>query len=157
MTATNARPVDGELLIERRFEAPRALVFAAWTDRNHLVQWSCPRDMTLSAVDIEADIVQAGAPYRICMTDADGTEHWLSGVYRDVVAQSRLSYTAAWEDDAGQRGHETLVTVTFEDAGTGTKLTLHQTTFLSEDARDGHRQGWDSTLDHLDAYLAALV
>jgi len=151
-TAKDAR----DLVIERVFDAPRALVFEAWTDRQHLMQWSCPSEMTLTALEMASDIVQPGAPYRLCMTGSDGIDHWLSGVYRDVVAATRLSYTAAWEDAAGQRGHETLVTVTFEDAGTATKLTLRQAPFATDATRDANRWGWASTLDHLSSYLTGV-
>jgi len=144
---------DQELVIERVFDAPRPLVYAAWTQKKHLAQWSCPQDMTLSAVEFEGDTVTPGASYRLCMTGPDGVHFWLSGVYQEVLQNQRLTYTAAWEDAVGQRGHETLITLTFEEHGDATKLIMHQARFASQASRDSHHEGWSSTLENLAAFL----
>lgn len=150
---TDVTEDDLELVIERVFNAPRPLVYAAWTQKTHLAQWSCPQDMTLSAVELEGDAVTPGASYRLCMTAPDEMRFWLSGVYQEVLKNQRLAYTAAWEDAEGQRGHETLITLTFEDHGAATKLIMHQARFASPTARDSHHEGWSSTLENLAAYL----
>jgi len=61
---------DTELLIERVFNAPRALVYAAWTQKAHLAQWSCPLDMTLSAVEFDGDAVTPGSTARSYQTSS---------------------------------------------------------------------------------------
>jgi uncharacterized protein YndB with AHSA1/START domain len=75
------------------------------------------------------------------------------GVFREIVEPSLLSFTFAW-DEEGERGLETLVTLTFADLGSKTLFTLHQTPFQSDGERDGHGEGWNSTLDRLEEALA---
>lgn len=142
------------LSIERVFDAPVALVYAAWTEKKHLARWSCPQDMTLSAVEFDGDSVTVGAPYRLGMTASDGKTFWLSGTYQEVVPDKRLIYTAAWEDPEGNRGHETLITLTFAAQGNKTKLVMHQARFETSSNRDSHHEGWTSTLESLAAYLS---
>jgi uncharacterized protein YndB with AHSA1/START domain len=69
-------------------------------------------------------------------------------MFREMVAPSLLVFTFQWEEE-GERGIENLVTVTFEDLGGKTKLTLRQVPFQSDAERDGHGEGWGSTFDRL--------
>ncbi len=82
----------------------------------------------------------------------NGRELWQGGVFREMVAPERLVFTFAWED-SGERGIETLVTVTFADLGGRTLMTFHQTPFQSDNERDGHHGGWMSSFDRLDEYM----
>jgi uncharacterized protein YndB with AHSA1/START domain len=136
----------------RIFDAPRALVFAAWTERKHLERWQgVPEGFTVTT---EVADVRPGGAFRICMHSPDGAEHWLQGVYREVVAPERLVFTHAWLDAERKPRKETLVTITFAERGGKTELTLRQTGFVSEGSRDGHEEGWASTFDRLAGYLA---
>ena len=85
--------------------------------------------------------------------EMDGRELWQHGVFREVVPPSRLSFTFVWEEQ-GERGLETLVTISFADEGGRTRLTLRQTPFHSIAERDGHGGGWSSSFDRLDENLA---
>lgn len=140
------------LRIERTFDAPVALVWACWTEQAHLAKWSAPRGFTIPKG--EGDL-RSGGKWRCCMRTPEGNEAWLGGVYREIVPLRRLVMTHAWEED-GVPGHETLVTVRFEDLGERTKVTLEQTGFDSSGARDGHQGGWSECLDILAEHLAAL-
>ncbi len=142
---------ERELLITRIYDAPVSLVWQAWTEPEHIVQWLAPRGMTLPHSSGE---LRVGGAWRSCMRKPDGGELWLSGVYRELVPEKRLSFTHAWEDGQGKRGHETLVTVTLEPIGKKTKLTLHQALFDSVESRDGHVGGWSECLDKLREHLA---
>src|SRR5437016_1316190 len=86
------------------------------------------------------------AQWRPCRLDAAplrGAADWIE------------DYRQFWEEAAGDLGHETLVTVTFADAGRGkTRLTLHQALFETESARDAHQGGWASCMERFAAYLA---
>ena len=73
-----------------------------------------------------------------------------------MVAPERLVFTTAWERPDGSPKHETVVTITLTERGGKTKLHFHQAIFDSKTARDLHRGGWNSTLDSLADYLAAL-
>ena len=77
------------------------------------------------------------------------------GVYCEIVEPERLVFTYADEDADGRLGHETLVTVSFVEAGGKTKLTLHQAAFDTAAARDAHQGGWTSCLERFADYLAA--
>ena len=143
-----------ELVMTHVFHAPRALVFAAWTERRHLEHWQgAPEGMTVTTE--EADI-RPGGRFRLCMRSPDGQEHWLQGVYREVVPPERLVFTHAWLDADKRPGTETLVTITFAERGDATELTLRQTGFASDASRDGHHEGWASTFRRLAAYLTEL-
>ncbi len=149
-TAANAAADELILRMERTFAAPRASVFRAWTDPEQLVKWWGPRNFEIPVC--EMDLRQGGA-WRTCMRDADGGEHWVGGVYREIVAPERLVFTWAWEND-GVPGHETLVTIDFGDLGDKTRLTLTQEIFESGDGRVQHQDGWSSSFDCLDDLLS---
>jgi uncharacterized protein YndB with AHSA1/START domain len=140
-----------ELVITRVFDAPPRLVFKAWTEPERLVRWWGPRGFTTPSCKVD---VRPGGAFRLCMRSPEGTDHWLRGVYREVVEPERLVCTWAWEDAEGTPGHETLLTVSFAEQGARTKLTLHQAVFESVTARDAHQEGWTSGLDRLAEFLA---
>jgi uncharacterized protein YndB with AHSA1/START domain len=149
-----ASPQDRELVITRVLDAPRQLVFAAWTEREHLVRWSAPRNFTIT--HCEGDL-QVGGAWRSCMKSPDGTEHWVSGVYREIVPDERLVFTHVWDEEDGTPGRETLVMVSFADADAGkTKMTFQQTGFASVSSRDGHEGGWSESFDRLTTVLATM-
>ena len=142
----------GELVITRDFDAPRALVFAAWTDPDHARHWWGPKDYP--ATHLEMD-VRPGGKWRNRLTSTEtGRDLWHGGVFREVVPPERLVFTFAWEED-GERGLETVVTVTFAERGGRTRMTFRQAPFRSAGERDGHAGGWTSCFDRLTEHLAA--
>ena len=152
-SSTAPEAADRVLVITRIFDAPRRLVFKAWTEPAHVVHWLGPHGFTGTIVQMD---VRPGGAYRFHLRSPEGTDHWRRGVYREIVEPERLVFTSAWEDAEGKPGPETLLTVTFEEHEGKTKLTLHQAVFESLTARDAHRSGWKSSLDRLAAYLATV-
>lgn len=152
MTDTR-RTTSSELTITRVFDAPRDLVFRAWTEREQLARWLGPTGFTATSVEGE---LRPGGPLRSCIrSDVDGTEYWSSGTYLEIVEPERLVFTFAWEEPPGTPGNETLVTVTFAAQADGrTRMTFTQTGFVSAEDRDGHEGGWSASFDDLDAHLA---
>jgi uncharacterized protein YndB with AHSA1/START domain len=150
-TRTATKSAAWELLLTRVFDAPRRLVFKAWTEPAQLVRWWGPRGFRTPSCKMD---VRPGGTWRACMRSPEGTDHWLHCVYREVVEPERLVFTWAWEDAEGKPGHETLVTVNFLEQDAKTKLIVHQGVFESANARDLHKQGWSSGLDRLAEYLA---
>jgi uncharacterized protein YndB with AHSA1/START domain len=150
-----AEPAEHVLVITRIFDAPRELVFKAWTDPFHLARWMGPRGFRSTVVRSE---LYAGGSYRIHMLGPDGDDHWTQGVFREIVEPERLVMAGSWADGQGNpTSPETLLTITFEEhERKRTRLTLHQAVFESVTARDQHRGGWNSSLDRLAEYLATI-
>jgi len=149
-TASPEAPAERVLVITRILDAPRELVFKVWTQPEHLVRWWGPTGFTLPVCKAE---FRPGGAYRYVMRSPEGTDHRLVGVFREIAAPERLAFTFAWEDEAGKLGPETLVTITLEEHGAKTKLTLHQAVFESVTARDLHGDGWSEALDCLAEYV----
>lgn len=139
-----------ELKIERVIHAPRERVFKAWTDPKLAVQWWGPK--AYPATFLEMDVSVGGAWRGMLRSVADGTVLSHRGVFREIVEPSLISFTFAW-DAEGERGMETLVTLTFEDLGGKTRFTLHQSPFITAGERDGHVEGWNSALNRLEHSL----
>ena len=149
--ATASKSEERALVMTRTFDAPRALVFEAWTERQHLERWQgAPQGFT---VTVEQSDIRPGGAFRICIRSPEGVDHWLQGVYREVVAPERLVFTHTWLDAERKPTTETLVTITFAERGGKTELTLRQSGFKSEESRAGHEGGWASTFDRLAEYL----
>lgn len=138
--------------IVRVFDAPRALVWTAWTEKEHALKWSGPRDYPV----IEADHdIRPGGKWRSCLKGADGEELWQGGVYKEVVPEKKLVFTFRWDTDEGTPQGETLITVEFADKDGGTEMRFRQEGFTGASTRDGHRGGWNSSFDRLAEFLAA--
>jgi len=149
-------PADRVLVITRVLDAPRTLVFKVWTQPEHLARWWGPTGFTLPDCKVE---LHEGGAFRCHMRSPEGSDHRMHGVYREIVAPERLSFTWSWIDEDGNPGHETLVTVLLEEAGEQgekTRLTLHHAIFESESARDAHKGGWTECFERLAAYVASL-
>jgi uncharacterized protein YndB with AHSA1/START domain len=156
--STKERPVSAsatrELTITREFNAPRKLVFKLWTDPEHLLRWWGPIEYPAASVTMD---VRPGGRWRHCLRSPDtGHELWLGGIFREIVPPERLVFTFAWEEE-GERGLETLVTVTFAERAGKTTMLFRQAPFQSAEQCDGHEYGWNSTFDRLAEHLATLA
>jgi len=145
-----AKSIADELVLTRDIAAPRERVFAAWTDARAASRWWAPRDFTPLACEMD---VRPGGAWRRRMRAPDGTVVTKWGVYREVTAPERLVFTYRTES-AGVTDSETLVTVTFADLGTRTRLTLRHTAFETDAARVGHQGGWTGVLERLATFIA---
>lgn len=146
-----------ELTITRVLDAPRELVWRAWTDPQQLMQWWGPKHHP--AVHLAMD-VRPGGVWRNCLRSVEtGNDLWHHGTFREVVPMERLVFTFVWEEE-GERGMENIVTITFADEGNKTRnktrLTLHQTPFQSLGERDGHGEGWGSSFERLGEALGGM-
>jgi uncharacterized protein YndB with AHSA1/START domain len=150
-TGSSSSKSDRELVIKRVFDAPRELVFKAWTDPEHLKQWSAPQGFTIPIA--EGDL-RPGGKWRSMMRKPDGTELWLGGVYREIVEPERLVFTHAWDDANGNPGPETTVTVTLVERNGKTEMTFRQGAFESVGSRDDHQGGWTECFDRLEELLS---
>ena len=80
---------DRELIITRVFDAPRDLVFKAWTEPERLAQWWGPEGFALPFLELD---MRPGGAWRACMRGPDGTNFWQHGVCRELVPPERLAY-----------------------------------------------------------------
>ena len=144
-TQTATKP---SLTLKRRFKAPPAKVFAAWTDPEKVKRWMGPGEV--KALRAECD-VRTGGRYRWVMQTPTGEEHDVTGVYREVIPNEKLVFTWAWRTTPER---ESLVTVELKPDGDGTLLTLTHEQFFDEQARDGHRGGWNGALDKMEKLFA---
>jgi uncharacterized protein YndB with AHSA1/START domain len=140
------------IVTTRVFDAPRELVWSAWTDPNHLAQWWGPNGFTTttSAYDL-----RPGGTWRFVMHGPDGRDYQNLVTFDEIVKPERLVYRHG--DDVEPVQFHT--TVTFEDLGGKTRLTL-RAQFPTADARDrvvrefGAAEGAVQTIERLADYLA---
>ena len=155
MMTANEKPAQRELTITRIFDAPRALVYEAWTDPKHLAQWWGPQYFTNPVVEVD---VRPGGKFYVQMTDPNGVAYPVKGTFREAVPLERLVFTtSSFEDTSGVPQLEGLATVIFEDFEGKTKLTLHVTMLKHTPevawALAGMNDGWTQSFDKLDKLL----
>ncbi len=147
--------MNRELTLTRTFDAPRELVFRAWTDPHLVSQWWGPDDFTNPTCQIDA---RPGGTIYIVMRGPDGAEYPMRGVFREVVPFVRLVFfSVAVEDEKGNSQFEVLTTVTFAEMDNQTILTLRLETLkilpAAEWAFSGMEAGWTQSLAKLANYL----
>jgi len=159
MAATNkfgittfTTPSDREILMTRVFDAPRRLVFQAWTNPEHVPHWMLgPKGWTMPVCEIDP---RPGGAWHFVWRHSDSTEMEMRGVYREITPPERLVSTESW----GGKWPETLNTLILSEKDG--KTTLAQTVlYPSKEARDealktGMKEGVNQSFDRLAEYLA---
>ena len=143
-----------DMTIVRVFDAPRDVVWKAWTEPRHLAQWFGPKGFTNPVC--EAD-VRPGGTMRITMQGPEGTLYPFVATYDEVVVPERLVWTSQVEHD-GNVSFEVRQVTTFVERDGKTEITLQafilRATPESADALGGIEQGWSQSLDKLTDLLA---
>lgn len=153
-----------EVLITRIINAPRELVYKAWTKPEHLMQWYAPTGCTIRFAILD---IREGGTYHSCITIPGGKECWCVGDYLEIIPNEKIVQTMVVADEKGNRisaieagmdkdwPDETALAVTFEDAPEGkTKITLHQTVNEELAKRTGAHPSWLIMLDLLEELLS---
>jgi len=147
---SDAEANERTVVITRIFDAPRELVFKAWTDAQHLALWWGPKGFTNPVCDVDARV---GGALRIVMRAPDGTEHPMTGIFREVTPPARLVFSGVALDPDGKPLLEGLTTVTFAEQGGNTKLTVESRAvgLVAHAARmlEGMKAGWTQSIDRL--------
>jgi uncharacterized protein YndB with AHSA1/START domain len=156
---------EWELVITRVFDAPRELVFRAWTEPELMKEWWGPRGFTLPHCTVD---LRPGGKIHFCMRSAEGFDIWCGGVYEEIVRPERIvssDYFSNPEGDvvpAAQYGmpdwpEEMTMTVTFAEENGRTTLTVRQVakTPMPKEGREGADVGWNEQFDRLAEYLVA--
>jgi len=140
-----------ELVITRTFDAPRELVFKAWTEPERIKQWLAPRGFKIPVAEGE---LRPGGKWRQSMVAPDGMQLWLGGVYKEINPPERLVFTHAWDDPTGKPGPETTCTVVFTERNGKTEMNFRQGPFPAADSKSQHNDGWSQCFDRLSELLA---
>jgi uncharacterized protein YndB with AHSA1/START domain len=155
------------MVVTRIFDAPRALVWKAWTDPQYVMQWWGPKGFTAPFCKID---FRVGGKFLYCMKSPDGQEFWNGGEYHEIVLNEKIVYSLYFADskgnkvDAAQYGieHQAIDdardVVIFEDFGNGqTKLTMIGNETMEEAKNSGQLEGWNEILEKLAAVIAGLA
>lgn len=147
-----------DLVLTRTIGAPRALVWAAWTDPEHLKKWWAPAPHTTPECEMD---LRSGGVFRTLMRGPDGTEYPVDSVFLEVVELERIVFTDALT--AGWRPVEKpfmTAIITLEEEGAATRYTarvLHATDADRKTHEEmGFHEGWGTCVDQLAALAAGL-
>jgi uncharacterized protein YndB with AHSA1/START domain len=160
MAEQNAKGNVGEhgvgrvMEMTRVFDAPRKVVFAAWTDPKQVAQWWGPTGFTNPVCELD---VRPGGAILIHMRAPDGTVYPMAGVYKEIVPPERLVFTSVALDKDGKAMFENLNTVIFSEHNGKTTVELRAQVVKSSAAAEPHlagmEMGWKLTLDRLEAHV----
>ncbi len=153
--ATIATPGEREILTERVFDAPRELVWRAFTEPELIARWWGLRG---SVTEVVQQDLRPGGAWRFVQHQHERPDAAFRGVYREVTPPERLVYTFEWE---GMPGHVLIDTATFEDLGASTRVKMHSL-FHTTAERDGMleagmERGLEQGYGMLDELLAELA
>ena len=148
------RLVERRLKIIRVFDAPRRVVFKAWTDPEQLARWWGPKGFTNPLCEVDA---RPGGAIRIIMRAPDGASHEMSGVFQEIIEPERLVFTNRAIGSNGEPLLEGLTTVQFTEQEGKTTMTLDTSAvaLLPEANRmlSGMNDGWNQSLERLTMVL----
>ena len=150
MTEASSTKAHRELTITRTLDAPRELVWKAFTDPEQFAYWfGAELDVPLDTVSLD---VKPGGAWKAQMIAEDGSEMPFGGFYREVQEPERLVLT--FEEAGASDEERQVLTITFDDVGGKTELTLTHAGTLEQKDFDGLQGGYNSFLDTLEELLA---
>ncbi len=148
-----------DLVITRIFDAPKELVWKAWTDPERIMKWWGPKMFTVPHCRID---LRVGGSYLLCMRDQDGKNFWTTGVYEEIVPFDRLVHTDCFADENGNiipasyygmPGDDwplaMKVILVFEDLKGKTKMTLRHIGLPGATMSEMTGTGWNESFDKL--------
>jgi uncharacterized protein YndB with AHSA1/START domain len=145
-----ARKPDVDVTVTRVFDAPREIVFKAWTDPKQLAQWWGPRGYTSSRCEVDS---RPGGNMVIQMHAPDGARYRWTSTFSEIDPPNRIVFTSSVADVDGDLHFEGLHTVTFEEQSGKTRLTVHSVataaTPIGAEKLKGMPDGWSQSLDRL--------
>lgn len=156
--AASARPSDREISITRSFNAPRELVWNAWTDSEQLKRWWGPKVFTAPVCQLD---LRVGGKYLFCMRSPEGQDFWSAGVFQEIVPPERLVFTDNFADAdgnivpashygmAGDVPLAMIVTVTFKEVDGQTQMTVKHSGLPAGEMADMTQAGWNESFDKL--------
>ncbi len=165
MTKNTVNEIE-RMVVTRVFDAPRELVWKAWTDPKYVMQWWGPKGFTAPVCKMD---FRVGGKYLFCMRAPDGQELWTGGEYHEIVLHEKVVLSMYFSDSEGNKveaadygiEHETIDDahdiVLFEDLGNGqTKLTFIGNEAMENAKESGQVEGWNQILDKFAAVIAGV-
>jgi uncharacterized protein YndB with AHSA1/START domain len=156
-----------QMVVTRVFDAPRDLVWKAWTDPKYVMQWWGPKGFTAPSCRMD---FRVGGKFLCCMRAPDGQEFWNGGEYHEIVLHEKVVFSMYLCDAEGNKvepahygmEHESIEgaydVTTFEDFGNDrTKLTFIGNETMENAKNSGQLEGMDQVLDKLAAVVAGLA
>ena len=141
---------QASVTLTRIFDAPRALVWKAWTDPKMMAQWFGPRNFTNPVCELD---VRVGGSLRVVMRAPDGNEYPMKGEFREVAPPERLVFTNIATDQDGKHLLEGETTVILSESGGKTTLTLQTHAIglvpIASQMLAGMEAGWNQSIDKL--------
>jgi uncharacterized protein YndB with AHSA1/START domain len=136
------------LALSRHYPVAPEKVWRAWTDPEALKRWWGPGSDSTSLAQLD---VRVGGRFRIIFGGAQGRDHEVTGIYKEVVPNRKLVFTWTWPRTTPER--ESVVTIVFKASGSGTELDFLHEQLFDESVREGHKRGWTEALDKLQRHL----
>ena len=159
------RSGDRKIVISRTIDAPRDVVFRAWTEPDRVSRWWGPKGFTSPINKID---LRVGGKYLTSMRSPDGHMFWSTGVYKEIVPNERLVLTDSFADEkgnivpasyygmTGEFPLESTIVITFEEHEGKTKMTMTYPDIkgIADEHRRNMMQGWNEQFDKLEADLS---
>jgi uncharacterized protein YndB with AHSA1/START domain len=155
------------MVVTRVFDAPRELVWKAWTDPKYVMQWWGPKGFTSPFCEMD---FRVGGKFLYCMRTPDGQEFWNGGEYHEIVLHEKIVSSMYFSDSKGNKvepahygvEHEAIEgahdVILFEDLGNGqTKLTLIGNETMENAIQSGQVEGMNQILEKAAAVIAGLA
>ena len=165
--AGNAVLETERMVITRVFDAPRELVWKAWTDPKYMMQWWGPKGFTAPVCKMD---FRVGGKFLCCMRSPDGQEFWNAGEYHEIVPHEKIVSSMYFSDSAGNKvepahygiDHQAIEdardVLLLEDFGNGqTKLTFIGNETAEEATKSGQAEGWNQILEKIAAVVAGMA
>ncbi len=166
MTKNTVNEIE-RMVITRVFDAPRALVWKAWTNPKYVMQWWGPKGFTAPVCKMD---FRVGGKSLLCMRAPDGQEGWNAVEYHEIVPQEKIVYSMYFSDSKGNKVEPEELGIEpesidgaydmaiFEDLGNGqTKLTLIGNEPMASAKESGQFEGWNEQLDKIAAVVTILA
>jgi uncharacterized protein YndB with AHSA1/START domain len=165
MASSTVNEAD-RMIVSRTFDAPRALVWKAWTDPKYVARWWGPKGFTTPVCEMD---FRVGGKFLYCMRSPDGQEFWNGGEYHEIVPQEKIVSSMYFADSKGNKveptdlgiEHEAIeglhdVTL-FEDLGNGqTRVTFMGNETMQNALESGQLEGMNQILEKLSEVLTEL-
>jgi uncharacterized protein YndB with AHSA1/START domain len=140
------------LIIHRDFNAPRLLVWKAWTEKEHIMRWLCPAGFKVMFAEGNLSV---GGNWRSGMRSPDGKDYIAGGTYLEIDPPARLVFTHIWESNDLEPRANTTITVTLEEKDGKTHMTFVHAGLGNEESALSHKWGWSGAFDNLAAFITA--